>query len=138
MVTDSPGRILPDIYDGINHRVSKFNWPCVQQLPPDWMKIFNHAIKNVIKSHLNNNSLGKWLNTGHQLWQHFEAPNNKYISQTPSVKTDITPVDITIQRRHPVIGKTTPYYHQHSSTTICNNCNSITICIPYVDASPVV
>ena len=25
VVADSPGRILPDIHDGINHRVSKFN-----------------------------------------------------------------------------------------------------------------
>lgn len=61
VVADSPDHILPDIYDGINHRVSKFNWPCVQQLPPDWMKIFIHAIKHVIKPHLNTNSLGKFL-----------------------------------------------------------------------------
>ena len=65
VVADSPTRILPDIFKGINHRTSSLNWPTQQKLPTEWMNIFQQTLRDVIMPHLQNNSLGRWLHDGH-------------------------------------------------------------------------
>ena len=112
VVLDSPSRILPDLLKGINHRKSKFNWPTAQQPPSSWMNIFHHAIKHVIRPHLLNNTLGKWINDGHQLWIHYSHPETNYKTVPPSLDKNKQPVDITLNRRRSVIGccPTTNHY----------------------------
>ena len=103
VVADSPTRILTDIYKGFNHRISTFNWSVKQEIPHEWMNIFQQTLRNVIMPHLQNNSLGKWTSEGHQKWQHFENSHTSYVTLDNPSHSDL-PVDIVLHRRRPIIG----------------------------------
>lgn len=103
VVADSTTKILPDIIRGISHRSSNFNWPMVQNLPQSWIKIFANIIKNVIRPHLMNKRLGKWIGKGHQSWHHYKGLDQSIVTSDTEIDT-FTPVDITLHRRRPIIG----------------------------------
>ena len=82
------------------------------QLSVSWMNIFHHTIKHVIRPHLLNNSLSKWINDGHQPWIHYSHPKTNYETVPPCLHKHKQSIDITQYKRRPVIGyrPSTNYY----------------------------
>lgn len=110
VVADSPSRILHNIFNGIDHRLSSFTWPTSQDIPNEWMTIFQHALRHVIMPHLSNNTLSRWIHPGHKKWQFFASDSNKYVMLSQPTENNC-PVDIVLHRRHPIIGTRPPLLH---------------------------
>ena len=71
VVVDSSKTILPNIFKGINHPISDFNWPQIHNLPQQWKIIFVQILREVTQPQLSNTPIGKWKHKGHQTWNYF-------------------------------------------------------------------
>lgn len=96
-------RIHPDLFRGVNHRSSRFNWPNVHEVSKAWIELFRSVIMHIIAPCLQSTSLGKWKPVGHQVWQYYEYNGcvrykkykRTYIGQQKTQLTDhVLQVDI--------------------------------------------
>ena len=71
VLSSSTSKIHPDIYKGINHRGSNLKWPTILPYPKHWINIFTSIINSIIKPRLSSTPLGKWKDSGHQIWKYY-------------------------------------------------------------------